>query len=211
MKNETLIVCILDRSGSMNSIIDEAVGGINNFIETQQKLPGEAKIVIVLFDTDYEIPYNYCELKQVKLFTKNTYSPGGTTALWDAIGKTINNVGSKLNSLNEEDKPNKVLFCILTDGYENASKEFTAVKIKEMIKHQEEKYNWIFTYIGVGLEEMTDADIIDVSGCHRYSGTIGHTMNTMNLLYSNARMCKDADEVKDMLTTEVWKDNEHDL
>src|SRR5574343_68862 len=130
------IVCVIDRSGSMRSIVNDAIGGLNTFIESQKNVPGEANMTIVLFDHEYLVSHNGVNIKLVQPFTTDTYVPRGTTALLDAIGRAITTVGERLNNTKEEDKPEKVIVAILTDGYENASREYTNSKINEMINHQ---------------------------------------------------------------------------
>jgi len=141
------IVCIIDRSGSMEDVKEDAIGGFNTFIEKQKKIEGEASVTFIQFDDKYEIVYENKMLKDVPLLDNNTYIPRGWTALLDAIGKTINSVGERLLKTDEKDRPEKVIFVILTDGYENWSKEFTRDKIFEMITHQKEKYSWEFIFI----------------------------------------------------------------
>ena len=136
MKNNlTEIVFILDRSGSMSRLVEDTIGGFNSFIETQKKEVGEAVLTTILFDDQYEILHNGVDIKNVKPMTTKEYSARGMTALLDAIGKTINNVGDRLNKTDDKDKPSKVIFVITTDGQENSSKEFTQKQIKEMIEH----------------------------------------------------------------------------
>lgn len=143
---KTQIVCILDRSGSMGSIIEDAIGGLNEFINQQKKLEDDATMSVVLFDDRYEILYDNIPIKEVKNFDKSTWYPRGTTALYDAIGKTVNDVKNTHSKLKEEEKPDKVLVCIVTDGMENASREYTCDNIKELIS-KSEKDGWSFIYL----------------------------------------------------------------
>ena len=146
-KNSTLIVCVLDRSGSMSTILDDAVGGFNTFLEEQQKVKGKCNMTVAMFDDKYELKYNNESIKKVEPFTNTSYCPRGCTALLDAIGKTINNVNKEIDELPEKKKPEKVILVILTDGAENASKEFNSTKISEMIKEQQETHKWDFVYL----------------------------------------------------------------
>ncbi len=146
--NLTEIAFILDRSGSMHSIRDDAIGGFNAFVESQKAMPGEARFTFVLFDHEYETVMLRRDLREVEPLTAHTYVPRGTTALLDAIGRTVNAIGAQLAALPESERPSKVIVVILTDGMENVSKEFTRPQIKEMIKHQEEIYSWEFVYRG---------------------------------------------------------------
>ena len=150
-KNYTEIIGVIDRSGSMSSCWHDTVGGINEYIKKQREVPGEAKISLVFFDTEYAMAYNGVDL-QDDIFSKPMsfadYSPRGSTALLDAIGKTINTVGNRLAATPEDERPDKVTMFIVTDGEENASREFTGAQIKEMITHQTDKYQWDFVYLG---------------------------------------------------------------
>lgn len=143
----TEIVCILDRSGSMSSIIGDAIGGLNTFIEGQKALSGEANITIVLFDNDYELLHDNVPISQISEITQRQYYPRGMTALYDAVGRTIDNIGVRLSNTPESDRPEKVIVAILTDGLENSSTEYTALSVKEKIEEQESVYSWAFVYL----------------------------------------------------------------
>ena len=146
MSNKTEIVCILDRSGSMSGIIDDAIGGFNSFIEEQQKIDGEASITIALFDHEYKLLKDNVDLKKIKPLTKDDWIPRGTTALYDAIGKTIMTVKERHKKMKKKDRP-KVIVCIVTDGMENDSKEYNNKTIMNLINKQKEKKKWGFIYL----------------------------------------------------------------
>lgn len=148
MNDLTEIAVILDRSGSMSVIRDDAIGGFNTFLEGQKAVPGEAKFTLVLFDDKYETVMFRKDLREAEPLTEQTFVPRGSTALLDAIGRTVNEIGAQLAQMPENERPSKVIVAILTDGMENASKEFTRPQIAEMVKHQEEKYAWEFLYLG---------------------------------------------------------------
>jgi uncharacterized protein YegL len=139
---------VLDRSGSMESMKQEAVGGFNTFLESQQKLPGEARLTLVLFDHEYIVAHDGMPIKDVPPLNEHTYVPRGTTALLDAIGRTINTIGERLDKTREPERPAKVIIAILTDGLENASQEFKRKQIFKMIKRQREVYSWEFAFLG---------------------------------------------------------------
>lgn len=162
-KNHAEIVFVLDRSGSMSSIKDDAIGGFNAFVDAQKKVAGTADITLVLFDHEYQKVYDAKDINSVELLTDKTYIPRGNTALLDAIGRSINEVGAKLNALKEDERAEKVIVCIITDGAENASKEFTNEKIKEMIEHQKSKYNWEFAYLGANQDSFATASMYGIS------------------------------------------------
>ena len=160
-KNLTEIIFLLDRSGSMAGLERDTIGGFNAFIERQYELEEETILTTVLFDDCYEILWNGIIVKEAKLTDKDYYVRG-TTALLDAVGKTILDVGYRLSQTSEEERPEKVIFVITTDGMENSSREFTHKKVKELIKHQQEKYNWEFIFMGANIDAAKEADNIGI-------------------------------------------------
>ena len=157
MQDYTHIVLVLDRSGSMQSIKTDAIGGYNAFIKSQQAVPGKATFSLAQFNQSYDLLQDFVDLRNARILDDQNYQPAGTTALLDAIGKTSHVVGEKLFSLNEEIRPDKVVFVILTDGMENASKDCTRDRIKEIIKEQQEVYNWQFVFLSSDLDSFHDA------------------------------------------------------
>lgn len=162
MKNKTDITIILDRSGSMESVKSDTIGGFNSFLNSQQQNETEASLSLVQFDDQYETLYIDKDIKQADKLTSNTFQPRGSTALFDAIGQTINSVGQRLAELAESERPDKVLLVIMTDGFENASREFSAEKISEMIKHQRNVYSWEFMFIGANQDAVLSANQIGI-------------------------------------------------
>jgi uncharacterized protein YegL len=152
-KDLTHIIIVLDRSGSMSSVQDATISGFNEFISKQRALPGEAALLAVKFDDMYELLFDG-PLAAVPELTRETYVPRGMTALHDAIGRTIDTVGQKLAAMPEDQRPEKVLFMILTDGLENASKEYNREKIASMVQHQREKYSWEFIFLGANQDAV---------------------------------------------------------
>lgn len=153
-KNHTLIGMIVDKSGSMHSLSADAIGGYNTLIEDQRKLPGTAQIIKTLFDTQVDIG-EVENLDTCDLLNSENYQPNGYTALFDAIGKTVDHIGSYLNKLSEDQKPEKVIVCIITDGDENASRHFTLEDIKNKITHQENIYKWQFIFSGANIDAFS--------------------------------------------------------
>lgn len=141
------IICIIDRSGSMNVIVDDAIGGFNTFLNEQKLVEGEASLTFVQFDTEYEVIHENRPLNDVPELTTETYKPRGGTALLDAVGKTIDDVGKRLSNTEEKNRPDKVIVAILTDGAENSSNKYTLEGVKSRIKHQKEKYQWEFIFL----------------------------------------------------------------
>lgn len=148
MKDRTDIICILDRSGSMAGLEKDTIGGYNQFIAEQKKQEGKARLTTILFDHEYIILHNSLKLKKVQPLTEKDYTVRGGTALLDAIGKAI--------VMEDADPSGKVLVMIITDGYENSSKEFTLDKIKDMIQDREKK-GWKFIFIGANMDAVAVA------------------------------------------------------
>lgn len=168
-ENCTEIVFILDESGSMWHLTDDTIGGFNSYLEEQKRNEGEAHITTVLFSTDYKVIHDHVDIKEVSPLTDKQYSPCGCTALLDAIGKTINNVGKRLADTPEEQRPAHVIFVITTDGMENSSKEYSYAQIKAMVEHQQTKYSWEFVFIGAGIDAYAEADQIGIGGIYTMS------------------------------------------
>ena len=162
-ENLTELVFILDRSGSMSGLETDTIGGFNSMLEKQKKESGEAFVTTVLFDDKYEVLHDRYDIKGVNLLTEKEYYVRGSTALLDAIGITINNIGKALSDTNEEDRPGKVLFVIITDGMENSSREFSYEKVKKMVEHQKSKYSWDFIFLGANIDAIKTANSFGIS------------------------------------------------
>lgn len=156
--NKSHIVFIVDKSGSMGSIKSDAIGGFNSFLKDQKACPGEASLTLVLFDHEYHGRIEYSNIQDAKELTSNTYQPSGMTALLDAMGRTIDSQGELLSKMSESDRPNKVIVVVITDGEENSSKEYTRQRIKEMIKLQQETYNWEFIFLAANQDAFAEAE-----------------------------------------------------
>lgn len=162
-KNLTELVFILDRSGSMFNLVSDTIGGFNSMIESQKKEPGEVYVTTVLFDDYYELLHDHINLREIHPITDEEYYVRGCTALLDAIGKTINSIGARLNDTPEDERPDKVIFVIMTDGYENKSKEFTKSQVKEMVEHQQNKYSWTFMFLGSDIDAVAEAKSLGIN------------------------------------------------
>ncbi|MGG1675692.1 VWA domain-containing protein [Neobacillus sp. NRS-1170] len=167
-KNLTEIIFLLDRSGSMSGLESDTIGGFNAFIKKQGQMAGETIVTTVLFDDRYEILWNGIDAHKARL-TDREYYVRGCTALLDAVGKTILDVGYRLSNKSEDKRPGKVIFVITTDGMENASREFTYKKVKELIQHQQEKYNWEFIFLGANMDAEKEADSLGIDMENAYS------------------------------------------
>lgn len=166
---KTQIICILDRSGSMSSIIDDAIGGFNQFIEDQKKLEDDASMTVALFDDQYELLYDNIPIPEVENFSKKTWYPRGMTALYDAIGKTINTVKQQHKNLKKKEKPDKVLVCIVTDGHENASEEYDNAAINKLIKECETQKGWSFVYLAANQDAFSVGSSFGISKGNTYT------------------------------------------
>ena len=155
------IVIVLDRSGSMSSCKTDAEGGLNSFIEQQKKQPGRALFTLIQFDTEYEFVHRAKPIGEVP---HCPLVPRGMTALLDAVGRGIAETGDRLSKMDEKDRPGLVVFVIITDGYENSSKEFTKERIKAMIQHQQDVYKWQFTFLGANQDAFAEAGGLGIKG-----------------------------------------------
>lgn len=157
MKNLTELVFILDKSGSMAGLEGDTIGGFNSMLKKQKTLDGECHITTVLFDNRYELLHDRSDIQAVNSMTTKEYQVGGSTALLDAIGITIQKLISVQRNTAKEYRAEKVMFVIITDGEENASREFTADKVKAMIEHEREKYGWEFVFLGANIDAVETA------------------------------------------------------
>jgi len=181
--NKTEVIMIIDRSGSMQAIWSDTVGGFKKFIQDQKALPGKVNLTLVAFDSVLSMIYDGISIHDCKEDVLNDYGPRGSTALLDTMGFTINKVGQRFASMKEEERPGKVIVCIITDGQENCSREFrTPDKIKEMVEHQTNKYCWEFTYLGANQDSFLIGNTLGVA-----------TKSCANFAYSNigTRSCMD--------------------
>jgi len=156
------IVTIINKSGSMKALVEETVGAYNNFIEQQKVLPGDAMLTTVLYNTAYKTPHNRKPIKKAKPITAKDFVAKGKSALLDALGDTINDIGLKLFNTPEAERPGKVIFFIITDNPDTASKEYFHDQIRYMVEHQHNVYNWEFVFIGANLDINSVADSMGI-------------------------------------------------
>lgn len=156
-KNLTEMVFILDRSGSMQGLEKDTIGGFNGMIEKQKNVEGEALISTVLFDHESVVLYDRINIREIRPMTDKDYTVRGCTALLDAIGGAIHHIGNIHKYARNEDVPEKTVFVIITDGMENASKHYTADRVKEMIERQKTKYGWEFLFLGANIDAVETA------------------------------------------------------
>lgn len=156
-KGLTEIVFILDRSGSMRGLEADTIGGFNSMIAKQKKEDGEAYVSTVLFDDQCEVLHDRVPMDKVPVMTDEEYYVRGCTALLDAVGGAIHHIANVHKYARDEDRPEKTLFVITTDGMENASKHYSYEKVQAMIKKEQEKYGWEFIFIGANIDAVQEA------------------------------------------------------
>ena len=167
------IVFVIDKSGSMAWLTNETVSGFNSFIEKYKQEDTEAILTTVLFDDYHFSLHDSKNLKEVQPLTAATYMGAGMgcTALYDAVGFTINRVGERLAGMKEEERPHKVLFVITTDGLENASRYYTQGRVRDMIEHQKSKYSWEFIFLGANINSENVASDIGIGASNAVNYT----------------------------------------
>lgn len=211
--NRTHITAILDRSGSMGDLVTETIGGFNKFLDDQKALPGDATMTLVLFDNEYEVPYNARDLKEVPPLTEAVYYARGMTALYDAIGKSIIDTGAALAKLPEEQRPGTVIVLIITDGAENSSKEFRGElgrqRVQAMVQEQTKKYSWQFIFMGANIDaKAVGASIgVAVNSSLNYKGDAQGTRAVYDVMSSGTSRRRNFDRTKGVLGSESFVDD----
>ena len=157
MSKFTEIVFILDRSGSMAGVEADTIGGFNSLIQKQKKEKGKAVVSTVLFDDKTEVLHDRVDLDRIQPLTENDYYVRGCTALLDAVGGAIHHIGNVHKYARAEDRPEKTLFIITTDGMENASRRYGYEKVKQMIERQKKRYGWEFLFLGANMDAVSVA------------------------------------------------------
>jgi uncharacterized protein YegL len=153
----TELVFILDKSGSMSGLELDTIGGYNSMLAKQKAVEGECRITTVLFDHDYELLHDRIDIRAVGPITEREYFIGGSTALLDAVGRTIHKIGSAQKHTAEDYRAETVMFVIITDGYENASRRYSADRVKQMIEHEKVNYGWEFIFLGANIDAVETA------------------------------------------------------
>nr|WP_300306754.1 vWA domain-containing protein [uncultured Anaerostipes sp.] len=156
-KGLTELVFILDRSGSMAGLESDTIGGFNGMIQKQKKQKGKANVTTVLFDDRYDLIHDRFSLKTIRPMTEKEYYVRGCTALLDAVGKTIHKMANIQKHLPEKKRAEKVIFVIITDGMENASREYGYKEVKAMIEKEKETYGWEFLFLGANIDAVAEA------------------------------------------------------
>lgn len=204
-QNLTELVFILDRSGSMSGLEEDTIGGYNSMIEKQKTAEGDALITTILFDNDYEILHDRVDLNVLAPLTHKDYFVRGSTALLDALGRAIQTTIQHRRSTPKEEQPAKTIFVITTDGAENASWEYSADRIKQLVKQQTDEYGWEFLFLGANIDAVQTAARYGISndraaqyhadkqGVQATYATLGEALHAMR--------------VSDERLGDAWKDN----
>lgn len=160
----TAIGLVIDRSGSMSSVAEDTKGGIKQFITSQKEKQGKASLTLVQFDHEYQVLNDFSDLSAVdENAFLNQYEPRGTTALLDAIGRTVIEMSQKIEEMDSSERPARVIVTIVTDGQENSSREYTATKIKTLVE-EKRAAGWSFVFLGADLDSMTVAQSYGFDG-----------------------------------------------
>jgi Mg-chelatase subunit ChlD len=177
MKDATHIAVLLDRSGSMADVKDETISGFNYFLKEQKTAGDNASLTLVQFDSEStDVMHEARPVRDVPDLNQDSYQPRGSTPLLDALGQTINSTGRALAAIPEANRPDKVVFVVITDGQENASHQFTKARVKEMIDHQTGKYNWQFVYLGANQDAFAEAGAVGIGMANAANFTPANTI-----------------------------------
>lgn len=204
-KGLTEVVFILDRSGSMSGLEADTIGGFNSMIEKQRMEEGEALISTVLFDDYTDVIYDRVDVKKVEPMNDSQYYVRGCTALLDAVGGAIHHIGNVHKYCRDEDRPEKTLFIITTDGMENSSHRYSYDKVKKMVEHQKEKYGWEFIFLGANIDAVEVAGRFGVGADRAFNyecDAEGTALNykALNKTVSRFRKCSNACEMNDIVS-----------
>lgn len=161
MKDATQIVIVLDRSGSMEAVREATIASFNEFMASQKAHPSEARLFFVQFNTEYQVLSDK-PIAEAPTLSYLTYRPSGATALYDAVGHTIDSIGQRLSAMCESERPNKVIFVVLTDGLENSGRRYSQQMIAERIAHQRTRYSWDFVFLGANQDAVLSARDLNI-------------------------------------------------
>lgn len=203
-ENFTSINVIIDQSGSMDTLTNDTIGSFNTFLAEQKLVPGEAVFTLCTFGYTSNLVHDFIKLDTVPDLSTNTYRPSGGTALLDALGSTIKSVGARLAAMPEDERPENVIFLVITDGDENSSRTFTKEQVKSMVQHQQDVYKWEFVFIGANVDAFKEGQSLGFSASNSvsYDATSVGTKQLYNSVSSNVssyRSSKLSDSVKGKL------------
>lgn len=208
-KNLTELVFILDRSGSMSGLEADTIGGYNSLLDKQKLEEGEALVSTVLFDDVQDVLHDRVDIKKISAMTGKEYYVRGCTALLDAVGGAIHHIGNVHKYAREEDRPEKTLFVITTDGMENSSRRYTYEKVKRMIERQKEKYGWEFLFLGANIDAIEVAGRFGIAPSRAVNyecDSEGTLLNykTISETVSKVRACRSR-EMMEAVLCDDWK------
>jgi len=201
------VVFVLDRSGSMTGMEDDTIGGFNSMLQKQQKEGGEIIWSTVLFDDMHEVIHDRVPIDKVKPLTEDEYYTRGTTALLDAVGRAVRYI-KRAHKIEKGNAPEKTLFVITTDGYENASKEFTYGRVKKMIEDQQEEHGWEFIFLGANIDAVSEAGKIGVraSRAARYINDGDGIEKNFDALHRSIDVMRSCERLDDGCLDDIRKD-----
>ena len=178
------IVFLLDMTGSMSNLVKDVVGGFNVFVEDQKKQPGTARLSLTVFNSDVYKTILTDDLSKISPITEKDYRPAGMTPLLDAVGTTIDDVGARLNVMEEKDRPEHVIFVIMTDGEENFSKKFALKEIADKVKLQQDTYKWNFIFMGANIDSFADASKLGIIYDPKFQNVANFAPDALGVRYS---------------------------
>ena len=200
-KGLTEIVFILDKSGSMSGLESDTIGGYNSFLKKQKKVEGEAYVSTVLFSDYSTVIHDRVPIAKVEPLNEEQYSTDGCTALLDAIGGAIHHIGNVHKYARDEDRPEKTVFVITTDGQENSSREYSYTKIKKMIEKQQEKYGWEFIFLGANIDAIGEAGKLGI----RANRAVQYECDAAGTALNYACMCETIADFRNGKDMDGWK------
>ncbi|MDO4557146.1 MAG: VWA domain-containing protein, partial [Lachnospiraceae bacterium] len=203
----TEVVFILDRSGSMSGLEADTIGGFNSMINKQKKEDGEALISTILFDDESEVLHDRVDLRKIEPMNDKQYYVRGCTALLDAVGGAIHHIGNVHRYAREEDRPEKTIFIITTDGMENSSRKYTYDKVKTMVKRQKDRYGWEFLFLGANIDAIKEAERFGIKANRAVNykcDSMGTELNyqVLNKTVSRMRSCESPEMMTKVLDEE---------
>ena len=197
MRNDYVdITLVIDKSGSMERLTDDTIGGVNRLLEEQRKVSGKAHLTLIQFDSRYHVTHSAL-VQNVPNLTRDSYRPSGNTALIDAVAQGINLTGRRLSALPESERPAKVLFIVITDGQENSSREFTKDQLRKMIEEQTNVYKWEFNYLGANVDAFDEAKKYGFS----FSNTSNYGANTKGIASTYALVSEKLGSLRSRVAT----------